>query len=141
MHRILLEGGAFLFNVWDGLERNPQGASTARVFEELFPGDPEMQFAQIPYSWNDQQVIRQHLEAARFKDVTIEPVRFEIKAPTARTYAMGQIRGTPRGALIEKKGRSVDDVIDQVAQGLAAVGGAEPFRAQASLLVIQAKAV
>jgi ubiquinone/menaquinone biosynthesis C-methylase UbiE len=141
VHRVLLEGGVFLFNVWDGLERNPQGASTARVFEELFPGDPEMQFAQIPYSWNDQGAIRQHLEAARFKDVTIEPVRFEIKAPSARTYAMGQIRGTPRGALIEKKGRSVDEVIDEVAQGLAAVGGAEPFRVQANLLLIQAKAV
>ena len=24
--RVLLEGGAFLFNVWDGLERNPHGA-------------------------------------------------------------------------------------------------------------------
>jgi ubiquinone/menaquinone biosynthesis C-methylase UbiE len=141
VRRVLLEGGAFLFNVWDGLERNPQGASTARVFDELFPGDPEMQFAQIPYSWNDQQAIRQHLEEARFQEVRIEPATFEIKAPSARTYAMGQIRGTPRGALIEKKGRSVDDVIDKVAQGLAAVGGAEPFRVQGSLLVVQAKAV
>jgi ubiquinone/menaquinone biosynthesis C-methylase UbiE len=139
--RVLLEGGAFLFNVWDSLERNPHGASTARVFEELFPGDAEMRFAQIPFSWNDPAVIRQHLEEARFKDVTIEPVRFEIKAPTAHTYAIGQIRGTPRGALIEKKGRRIDDVIDKVAQGLAAVGGSEPFRVEASLLVVQAKAV
>jgi len=73
--------------------------------------------------------------------VTIEPVRFEIKAPSARTYAMGQIRGTPRGALIEKKGRRVEDVIEKVAEGLAAVGGSEPFRVEASLLVVQAKAV
>ena len=141
VRRVLLEGGAFIFNVWDGLERNPHGASTARVFEELFPGDPEMQFAQIPYSWNDQAVIREHLEEARFSDVRIEPVKFEIKAPSARTYAMGQIRGTPRGALIEKKGRSVDEVIDRVAQGLAEVGGNEPFHVQASLLVVQAKAI
>jgi hypothetical protein len=100
-----------------------------------------MQFAQIPYSWNDPATIRQHLEEARFKEVTIEPVRFEIKAPSARTYAMGQIRGTPRGALIEKKGRRVEDVIEKVAEGLAAVGGSEPFRVEASLLVVQAKAV
>lgn len=141
VRRVLLEGGTFLFNVWDGLERNPQGASTARVFDELFPGDPEMQFAQIPYSWNDPQAIRQHLEEARFKDVRIEPLAFDIKAPSARIYATGQIRGTPRGALIEKKGRNVDDVIDQVAQGLAAIGGREPFKVQAGLLVVQAKAV
>lgn len=141
VRRVLLEGGTFLFNVWDGLERNPHGASTARVFDELFPGDPDMQFAQIPYSWNDQDAIRQHLDEARFSDVRIEPVKFEIKAPSARSYAMGQIRGTPRGALIEKKGRKVDEVVEKVAQGLAAVGGNEPFRVEASLLVIQAKAV
>ena len=71
----------------------------------------------------------------------IEPVKFEIKAPSARTYATGQIRGTPRGALIEKKGRRVDEVIEKVAQGLAAVRGDEPFHVEASLLVVQAKAV
>ena len=141
VRRVLVEGGAFLFNVWDALERNPQGASTARVFDELFPGDPEMQFAQIPYSWSDPAAIRSHLEAARFGDVRIDPVRFEIKAPSARTYAEGQIRGTPRGALIEKKGRRVEEVIERVAEGLAAVGGAEPFRVEASVLVVQAKAV
>lgn len=141
VRRVLLEGGAFVFNVWDGLERNPQGASTARVFEALFPGDAEMQFAQIPYSWNDEALIRQHLDEARFSDVRIEPVRYEIKAPSARAYAEGQIRGTPRGALIGKKGRHVDEVIDKVAEGLAAVGGAEPFRVQASLLVVVARAV
>ncbi len=141
VRRVLLEGGAFVFNVWDGLERNPQGASTAKVFDELFPGDEEMQFAKIPYSWNDEAVIRQHLDDARFGDVRIEPVRFEIKAPSALAYATGQIRGTPRGALIEKKGRKVEEVIDRVAEGLAAVGGSEPFRVEASLLVIQAKAI
>jgi ubiquinone/menaquinone biosynthesis C-methylase UbiE len=141
VRRVLLEGGAFVFNVWDGLERNPQGASTAKVFDELFPGDTEMQFAQIPYSWNDAAVIRQHLDEARFNDVRIETVKFEIKAPSARAYATGQIRGTPRGALIEKKGRSIDDVVERVAEGLAAVGGAEPFRVDAHLLVVQAKAI
>jgi ubiquinone/menaquinone biosynthesis C-methylase UbiE len=141
VRRVLLEGGAFVFNVWDGLERNPQGASTAKVFDELFPGDKEMQFAQIPYSWNDPAVIRQHLDEARFNEVSIETVKFAIKAQSARAYATGQIRGTPRGALIEKKGRNLEEVIDRVAEGLAAVGGAEPFRIEAHLLVIQAKAI
>jgi ubiquinone/menaquinone biosynthesis C-methylase UbiE len=139
--RVLLEGGTFLFNVWDRIERNPHGESTGRVFDELFPGDAEMQFAKIPFSWAEETVIRQHLEESRFSDVRIEPVRIEIKAPSAHAYATGQIRGTPRGALIEKKGRSIDEVIEKVAQGLAAVGGAEPFRVEASLLVVQAKAV
>jgi ubiquinone/menaquinone biosynthesis C-methylase UbiE len=139
--RVLLEGGAFVFNVWDRLERNPQGLATAKVFEEIFPGDADMQFAQLPYGWADEAVIREHLDEARFSDVRIDPIAIEIKAPSARIYASGQIRGTPRGALIEKKGRKIDEVIDQVAQGLAAVGGAEPFRVESHLLVVQAKAV
>jgi ubiquinone/menaquinone biosynthesis C-methylase UbiE len=139
--RVLLEGGAFLFNVWDGLERNPHGASIVRLFEELFPGEAQMQFARIEYGWNDPDAIRQHLEEARFSDVRIEPVKLEIKAPSARACAIGQLRGTPRGALIEKRGRSLDEVIEKLAHGLAAVGGAEPFRAEANLLVVQAKAV
>lgn len=139
--RVLLEGGALLFNVWDRLERNPHGLTTSKVFDELFPGDADMQFAQVPFSWADEAVIRSHLDEARFSDVRIEPLKIEIKAPSARAYANGQIRGTPRGALIEQKGRKIEDVVEKVAQALAAVGGAEPFRVEAHLLVVQAKAI
>lgn len=139
--RVLLEGGALLFNVWDRLERNPHGLTTSKVFDELFPGDADMRFAQLPFSWADEAVIRSHLDEARFSDVRIEPLKIEIKAPSARVYANGQIRGTPRGALIEQKGRKIEDVVEKVAQALAAVGGAEPFRVEAHLLVVQAKAI
>ena len=139
--RVLEEGGLLLFNVWDRLERNPQGKATAETFERLFPGDPEMQFANVPYSFADQDLIRQHLDEARFTGVQIDPVKITIKAPSARAYATGQIRGTPRGALITQKGASIDDVISAVAEGLAAVGGAEPFAVEAHLLAIQSKAI
>lgn len=141
VRRVMLEGGTLLFNVWDRLERNPQGKATAEVFERLFPDDPEMRFAALPYGFADHDVIRRHLDEARFADVRIEPLAIQIKAPSARAYATGQIRGTPRGELIEKKGAGIDAVIDQVAGALAAVGGAEPFSVEAHLLVVQAKAV
>ena len=139
--RVLEEGGLLLFNVWDRLERNPQGKATAETFDRLFPGDPEMRFASVPYAFADQDVIRQHLDESRFSGVRIDPVKIAIKAPSARAYATGQIRGTPRGALITQKGAHIDDVISAVAEGLALVGGAEPFSVEANLLAIQAKAI
>jgi ubiquinone/menaquinone biosynthesis C-methylase UbiE len=141
VRRVLLEGGALLFNVWDRLERNPQGKATAEVFERLFPGDPEMQFASVPYGFADHDLIRRHLDEARFGDVRIDPLAIQIKAASARAYANGQIRGTPRGALVERKGAKLDEVIEKVAEGLAAVGGSEPFSVEGHLLVVQAKAV
>lgn len=139
--RVLVEGGLLLFNVWDRLDRNPHGQATAETFERLFPGDPEMRFAQVPFGFADPQAIGRHLDEARFSGVHIDPLKITIKAPSARAYATGQVRGTPRGALIGQKGAKIEEVIGQVAEGLAAVGGAEPFSVEGHLLVIQAKAV
>ena len=139
--RVLMEGGTLLFNTWDGLEHNPHANAAAEVMENLFPGDAEMQFARIPYGYNDQALIRQQLDQARFGDVRIDKVKIECKAPSARTFATGQVRGTPRGALIEKRGAKLDDVIDKIAEALTRVGGSEPFKCEANALVVQAKAL
>ena len=67
-------------------------------------------------------------------------MKLKVDCPSAKTFATGQIRGTPRSLLIEKKGASVDAVIDKVATRLAASGGAEPFRVEANALVVRAQA-
>jgi hypothetical protein len=36
----------------------------------------------------------------------------------ARTIATGQVRGTPRGLLLEKKGMSMDDAIERVTHAI-----------------------
>jgi SAM-dependent methyltransferase len=138
--RVLREGGVFLFNVWDGLEQNPHGAAAAKVLEGLYPGDPEMKFGSLPYLFNDQRQIRQLLEAAGFREVRSEPVRIACSCPSARLYATGQLRGTPRGALLEQRGASLDEVIGKVAAELAQVGGAEPFNFTAQALLVEARA-
>jgi hypothetical protein len=109
--------------------------------EALFPGDLEMQFPRLPYSYFDDATIRSDLDAARLGDVRIERVKIDIKAPSARAYATGQVRGTPRGALIEKRGVKLEEVIDKIAAALAEVGGSEPFRCEGHALVVQAKAI
>ncbi|MFN2646329.1 MAG: class I SAM-dependent methyltransferase [Burkholderiales bacterium] len=139
--RVLYEGGSLLFNVWDRLEVNPHAQAAAHVMETLFPGDAEMQFARVPYGYSDEATIRAHLDAARFGDVRVERVTLEVKALSARALATGQVRGTPRGTLIEKRGAKLEDVIERIGDELAQIGGAEPFRCEAHAIVVQAKAL
>jgi len=138
--RVLAEGGLLLFNCWDRLELNPHSKTTSEVMLALFPGDPEMDFSSIPYGFNDEALIRGLLEAARFRNVEIDKAKFQIDCPSARIFATGILRGTPRSSLIEKKGANLDQVIEKVATALAAVGGAEPFRVEANTLVVRAQA-
>ena len=138
--RVLREGGVWLFNVWDGLDANPQSRATNDVIESMFPGDVEMRF-RGPFEFNDKGVLGSLLVGARFGEVRMEPVRLEVRAPSAREYATGQLKGTPRGALFAQRGVSVDQVIDQVTAALAKVGGEAPFRCTAQALVVEARAV
>jgi SAM-dependent methyltransferase len=138
--RALKEGGVLLLNVWDGLEANPQSRATNDVIEAMFPGDPEMRF-RGPFEFNDRTVLGELLVGARFSELRMNPVRLEIRAASARDYATGQLKGTPRGALFAQRGISVDQVIDKVAAALAAVGGEAPFRCTGQALVIEARAI
>lgn len=139
--RVLREGGTFLFNVWDRIEHNPHAVVSSTLFEELFPGDPEMQFTRMPYGMHDGALLRDLLAAARFREVRVESKRVEVLCPDARTLAIGGIRGTPRVALIEKRGVPVDHVIERAAVALAKVGGDKPYRSHAQAVVVEARAV
>ncbi|MGH8690025.1 MAG: hypothetical protein ACREUS_03245, partial [Burkholderiales bacterium] len=138
--RVLAEGGLLLFNVWDGLDASPASRATNNVFEEMFPGDPEMRFG-LPFEFNDRGVLRSLLGGARFGEKRMEPVRLEVRFPSARELATGPLRGTPRGALLEKRGLALDAIVEKCAAELAKVGGAAPFRSSAQALVVEAVAV
>ena len=138
--RVLRKGGTLLFSVWDGLENNPHGKSTSEVMESLLPGDPAVKGGSTPYLFNDRKVIGGLLKDAGFENVRFDEVRIPCECPSARDFANGQIRGTPRGALLAEKGVDVDALVDKVAEGLAKVGGAAPFRYTPQALVVEARA-
>jgi SAM-dependent methyltransferase len=139
--RVLHKGGTFLFNVWDRIEDNPHALVSTELFEQLFPGDTEMQFTRIPYGMHDRGLLRDLLAGARFEALRIEPRRVEVSLPDAHSLALGGIRGTPRVALIEKRGVKVDEVIERAAAALAKVGGGKPYRSHAQALVVEARAL
>lgn len=136
--RVLRDGGALLASVWDRIEQNPHALANAQVVESLFPGDAEMKF-RTPYELGDQVLLRQLLEDAGFAIARIDVVRKPFSGMDPLQLATGQIRGTPRSALIAKRGMDLDAVIAKVAAALRQSGG-DPYAGHAQGLVIEARA-
>jgi hypothetical protein len=89
---------------------------------------------------HDTEGLRQLLAGAGFRETLIETKRIAIEGADPKTIATGQIRGTPRSALIEKRGVPLDIVIGKVADALAAAGG-NPYSGYGQAIVVQARAI
>jgi ubiquinone/menaquinone biosynthesis C-methylase UbiE len=138
--RVLRPGGLLLFNVWDRKDLNTCVKVYSDTIEEMFPGDPEMQF-ELPYSMSDTARLRELVVAAGFQEPKIEKVPITVQGKTAREIAYGQVRGTPRGLLLTKRGVSLEDAIEKVTAALEKAGGAGPgFRASAQVIAVEVRA-
>lgn len=135
--RVLKPGGSLFFSVWDRIEENPTGLVGAEALEGLAPGDPELVF-RTQYEMADVAMLRKLVEGAGFNDVRVDTVSMQVSGASARTLATGQVRGTPRSNLIQKKGFDLDKVIDTVAAALAKHGGADPYRAPSRAIFVEA---
>jgi len=136
-HRVLKDGGILLFDVWDRIESNRHAAINAQVVESLLPGDAEIRF-RTPFEMHDPMLLEQLLAESGFREVRIEKKRLPFGQVSARTVAIGAIRGTPRSLLLEKRGIPLDGVIDKLAAALAKEGGADPYRGHAQALIVEA---
>src|SRR5690349_5018401 len=83
----------------------------------------------------DRALLRDLLAQAQFEDVKIESRQVPITGASARTIATGQIRGTPRSLLIEKRGVELEDVIEKVTAALTKVGG-DPYQGVTKSIVL-----
>ena len=135
--RVLKPGGTFAFSVWDRLEENMQDRIATEVIAGLFPDEKDVTFL-TPFTMHDMELVRAQLEEAGFGGVRSENVRLTLDHVSARTIAVGQMRGTPRGLLLEKKGFSLDEVADKVTDALAREGGADPFKGRGSIFIVTA---
>src|SRR5256885_5860601 len=74
MRRVLVEGGMLLFNCWDRLGVTPPAQAASARVPRVFSAPPEKEFSKIPYSFNDEAMIRGLLDAARFRNTEIDKV-------------------------------------------------------------------
>jgi SAM-dependent methyltransferase len=113
MRRVTKPGGCIAISTWDSIEENTYAKVYAATIESLFPNDPEVRF-RLPWELHDEKVLRDLLTGAGYKDIEIVKQRLPVGGDP-RTLATGQVRGTPRGLLLEKKGMSMEDAIERVA--------------------------
>lgn len=139
MRRVLTADGLLALTVWDRIEENPAALAFAQVIEDLFPGDAEMRF-RTPYEMNDVGALRDLVASAGFGQIEIETQRRPITGADPRQFATGQLLGTPRAALIAKRGLPMELVIDKVTAALEAAGG-NPYQGYAQAHIVQARAL
>lgn len=134
MRRVTKPGGCIAISTWGGIEENTYARVYAETIESLFPNDPEIRF-RLPWELHDEKVLRELLAGAGYKDIEIVKNRMPVGGDP-RTIATGQVRGTPRGVLLEQKGMSMEDAIDRVTAAIEAMR--EP--GYATVIVTRARA-
>ncbi|MGI8600619.1 MAG: class I SAM-dependent methyltransferase [Chitinophagaceae bacterium] len=94
-HRVLKEGGVFLFNTWDKVENNMLSNLTQQVLLELIKEDPPLFFEKGPFSFYDQEHIKQILKEAGFKNNTLSVVQIETESTDIDSMIKGILDGSP----------------------------------------------
>jgi ubiquinone/menaquinone biosynthesis C-methylase UbiE len=119
--RVLRDGGAFLFAVWDRIEANEIPHLIAETVKAAFPEDPPRFLERTPHGYHDVNRIRDEVRAAGFTRVEIETVDKISRAPSAREPAIGFCQGTPLRSEIEARDRSrLEQITEQAAEAVAA---------------------
>ncbi len=137
--RVLARGGVFAFNVWDSMDQNPFGRIAHETIASFFPTDPPT-FYLTPFGFYDVPNMRQFLVSNDFVNVSIEHVQLPNESPTARSFAVGLVRGNPVSAAIQDRGLDHEAIIGAVEAALVRAGGDRPFRSRMRAVVVTATA-
>ena len=100
--RVLKPGGVFISNVWDEIRKNPMALIANDTLQHFFP-DNTPAFYEVPFSYYDEKLIRNDLNAAGFEKITIDVVELSGYSHTAENAAKGLIQGTPTVTAIEER--------------------------------------
>lgn len=100
--RVLKPGGTFIFNCWDTIKNNPMANIVNQTLQYFYPVDTPA-FYSIPFSYYNEEIIRNDLDAAGFKNANIEMVSLTGYSNSPEAAANGLINGTPTVTAIEEK--------------------------------------
>lgn len=139
VHRVLVPGGLFVFNVWDAIEKNELAQIAHETISSFFEHDPPT-FYQIPFGLYDQELIADLLGSAGFKDSQVSVLAKTGISPSAANAAKGLVEGNP--VIVEINQRATSDVQAIEAAVAAAVASRcndKPVRSKLQALVCTAR--
>jgi len=139
--RVLAPGGAFLFNVWDGIEQNEFADTVTRSLALIFPADPPRFMARTPHGYHDRATIRQDLADGGF-DRPPEFTTIAARSPAASAHiaAFAYCQGTPfRGEIEARDASRLGEATDAAAAALSARFGPDPIdgKIQAQVVAVE----
>jgi SAM-dependent methyltransferase len=137
--RVLAKGGLFAFNVWGSFEQNPFGRIAHETIASFFPADPPT-FYKVPFGFHEPDALRRLLDANDFTRADLEWVSLDASSPSARSFAVGLVKGNPVSIVIQERGVALDPIVDALEAALVRAGGDHPFRSTMRALVVTARA-
>jgi ubiquinone/menaquinone biosynthesis C-methylase UbiE len=136
--RVLTNGGAYIFSVWDRIEFNEIADVVTSSLAMMFPSDPPLFLARTPHGHHDLATIRNDLAAAGFSRPHIETVALRSVARSAHDAAIAYCQGTPvRDELYARDSSRIDEATRVAENAIAERWGSGPIdaRMQAHIIV------
>jgi SAM-dependent methyltransferase len=138
VRRVLKPAGRFIFNVWDSLSANPVMDAVIAGLARRYPDHPSWFLDRTPCGYRDPAVIRADLDAAGFKNCSIETLILSGHADSPRDPAIGLCQGSPmRGEIEELDPAGLDAATDAAAAALARRFGNGTFDVKMQALVVE----
>lgn len=133
--RVLRPGGLYAFNVWDCLEANTFCQEIKAVVQEAMQPDSP-RFLDVPYGFNDRQVIRELVETAGFTQIEVQTITLTSSCQSAESAAEGILRGTPLFSELDGRADvSIEALKPKIVERLAKRFGDRPMVAEIQALV------
>jgi SAM-dependent methyltransferase len=118
--RVLKPGGAFLFNVWDRIDRNQIPETVADAIAAYYPADPPSFLRRTPHGYNDTEIITGHLQNAGFGNIVFETVKVRSRCSSHRDPAIGFCQGSPmRAEIVARDPSGLEAATDAAAAALS----------------------
>lgn len=115
--RVLKPGGAFIFNVWDRIEKNTFAQIATETAATFFPDDPPRFLERTPHGYHNTTTVKNDLIAAGFAEVEVETIEKASVVAAARDAAFALCQGTPlRNEILDRDNSVLDEVTDKVTE-------------------------
>ncbi len=137
-YRVLRPKGMFLFITWDKLELNA-ASCVYRKAAKKYLEDPLPESYNLPFSVNDETVIKSLLQDAGFSKITIEKVKKVSVSQTAKEAANGLAQGgLIYNEIIKRNPAWIEEIKATVEKELTDKFGAAPMIAPMRAIITQA---
>lgn len=137
-YRVLVPGGRYLFNVWDGMRHNPFARIAQEIIAGCFADDPP-RFLETPFGYDRIDPIKQALQEAGFGAIRISVEKRRQPVEDVSLFAAGLVFGSPLFDQIRQRGGKPTEIQEAVATAMRQEFGGESGIVPMQAIVFEAQ--